>query len=168
MRFRRRLTLTHDGRRFLDRWGLVHDRIGGFYLHHISGPDPGMDLHDHPWSFISIVLSGGYFDKQAQIHADGSRHEPAQGNYWGWRQIVDVTRPDGIRRRWLPSVHRMPLDVAHRIVAADRGTWTLVLRGPTRRVWGFFPPGGRVPFTEYDYQTRRPSAAHGNSIRAEH
>lgn len=141
----RRLTLSHDGAKFLDRWGLVHDRLGGFYLHHIAGPDPGLDLHDHPWSFITLVLSGGYWELQADIFA-GVHGPPRHASWPHW------------------SVHRVPLTVAHRITVAAPGTWTLVLRGPTRRVWGFYLPDGRVPWTEYDYQTRRPSRAVGNHI----
>lgn len=158
-RLRRRLTLSHDDEPFLERWGLCHDRLGGFYVHKIAGPDPGMDLHDHPWAFVSIVLRGGYFEHVAQT-AEATEYADnpwPTGRYWGWRQIVDVTKPNGIRRRKLPALHRMPLDVAHRIVAVDRNTWTLVLRGPTRRVWGFYPPTGRVDWREYDYETRRPS-----------
>lgn len=154
-RFRRRLTLSHDGRPFLDRWGLVHDRIGGFYLHHIAAPDPGMDLHDHPWSFVSIILRGGYTEqfstvasavrcaRLAELLADPAAHGPVRD-----------------RLRW--SVRRYPLTVAHRITSASPGTWTLVLRGPTRRVWSFYPPTGKVAWTEYDYATRRPSRATGN------
>lgn len=134
---RRRLTLAHGGRLFLNRWGLCHERIGGFYLHHIAGPDPGMDLHDHPWSFVSIVLRGGYTELRARVFSDV--HDPP------------VT---SARRRW--SVKFTGLLDAHRITLAAPGTWTLVLRGPTRRVWGFYPPDGRVEWTAYDYATRRP------------
>ncbi len=141
-RLLRRLTLNHDGRPFLDRWGLVWDRLGGFYIHHIAGPDPGLDLHDHPWSFVTVVLRGAYTDLQAPINAWGSGHAPARTHDWG---------------RGRTRVHRMPLGVAHRIVAVEPGTWTLVPRGPTRRVWGFFVGNQRVPWTEYDYETRRPS-----------
>lgn len=66
-------------------------------------------------------------------------------------------------RRW--SVHRMPLDVAHRIVRVEPGTVTLVLRGRKVRRWGFFLPpdqGGWVDWEDYDYATRRPVAARSN------
>ena len=149
---RRRLTLTHDGKRFLDRWGLAHDRIGGFYIHHIEGPDPGLDLHDHPWSFITIVLRGGYVHNYAPVRDDGT---------------LDFVRLAAVGTGINHRVARMPLDIAHRIVLVrPGGAWTLVLRGPTRRVWGFYPPTGRVPWDVYDYATRRPSRAHGNSIAA--
>lgn len=148
MRLLRRLQLSHRGEVFLNRWGLAHDRIGGFYIHHIPGQDPGMDLHDHPWPFITIVLRGGYVDVQAQIHADGQAHDKETRFPWG--------KMDRYGYLSGPRIHRMPLDVAHRIVGARPNTWTLVLRGPTRREWGFYPPGGKVSWTEYDYKSRRP------------
>jgi hypothetical protein len=153
MNLLRRLNLRHDGKTFLERWGLVHDRVGGFYVHRIDGPDPGLDLHDHPWSFVTIVLRGGYIDLQAHIHADGQHHDERMTRFvWGHRHD---------RYGYLvgPRIHRMPLDVAHRIMSARPGTWTLVLRGPTRRVWGFYPPEGRVEWTTYDYDNRQPSAS---------
>lgn len=154
-KLRRRLTLSHDGRPFLDRWGLVHERVGGFYLHHIAGPDPGKDLHDHPWAFISIVLRGGYTEQHAPtaIAVDIAR-SAEMGHRWG------TDRKPRVWRRW--TVHRMPLSIAHRIVNARRNTWTLVLRGPTRRVWNFYPPTGKVAWTEYDYAARRPSSWKSN------
>ena len=135
---RRRLNLAHDGRTFLDRWGLVHERLGGFYLHHIAAADPGLDVHDHPWWFATIVLRGGYtehyFPDARRAHGETIRH---------WLRF---------------SVHTMPLTVAHRIIDAEPNTWTLVLRGPTRRDWGFYVRDiGWIPWGVYDYENRRPS-----------
>lgn len=146
---RRRLTLTHDGRTFLDRWGRVHDRIGGVYLHHIADADPGIDLHDHPWWFVSIVIKGCYWEVRASTRAPAA-----------------IVR--GQRRRW--SIKTMRLDEIHRITNAAPGTWTIVLRGPTVRKWGFYVRNtvmGRwdwVWHEAYDYAKRRPSKAVGNHI----
>jgi hypothetical protein len=144
----RRLTLSHGGRTFLDRWGIV-TRWGGFYLHHIAGPDPGMDVHDHPWAFVSLVLRGGYDEEYIGTHE-------AVAAAWCAERWPETCTP-GVARchRWL-SVHRVPLNVAHRIIAVQPGTWTLVLRGPDRRVWGFYPPSGRIEWDRYEYATRRP------------
>lgn len=165
-RLRRRLTLTHDGRTFLDRWGLCHERWGGFYVHHIAGPDPGKDLHDHPWAFVTIILRGGYTEHYARCpdgpNGAGRYVHPSKIEACYMAEIAerwpDTCTAGFVRRwRWL-SVHRMPLGAAHRIVDARPGTWTLVLRGPTRRTWGFYLPTGWVAWTEYDYDARRPSS----------
>lgn len=133
----RRLTLRHDGRPFLERWGFDLGPVG-VYVHHVAGPDPGLDLHDHPWPFVSVVLSGGYSEHVSEVRALHST------TYRSWP-------------RW--SVHSMSFGVAHRITSARPGTWTLVLRGPKSRPWGFFVDGRWVAWDEYDYATRRPGSA---------
>jgi hypothetical protein len=149
---RRRLTLSHNGHRFLERWGLVHERLGGFYLHNIADADPGLDLHDHPWTFASFILRGGYTEEFAEDARQPHR---------------TVTR---FCNRW--SFHRVPLGHAHRITSARPGTWSLVLRGPTRRVWGFFivhPFDGFTwhAWTAYDYGTRRANTVISNLTASE-
>lgn len=140
----RHLDLIHDGATFLRRRGFDLRRFGGVVVHHIDGPDPGMDLHDHPWSFVTIILRGGYIEEAAHTMVLKLAAEHGYG--------VDVT----VRRwrRW--SIHRMPLTVAHRIIHADQDTLTLMLRWRKVRTWGFYTPAGWVSWEDYDYATRRP------------
>lgn len=56
----RRLDLRGpDGSTFLRRRGIEHERLGGLLLHFLDGPDPGLDLHDHPWASMIPQPSGG-------------------------------------------------------------------------------------------------------------
>lgn len=131
----RRLDLIHGGRTFLRRRGLDL-RWGGILVHRIDAADPGMDLHDHPWAFVSIVLRGGYTEEFCDTRlATGDLGERT------WR-------------RW--SIHRMPLNIAHRITAVEPNTVTLVLRTRKTRRWGFYLPTGWVDWEAYDYAQRRP------------
>ena len=143
----RRLALVGPTGEFLTRRGLDL-RIFGLYVHRIRQADPGLDLHDHPWSFVSIVLRGGYVEERAEI-----RRAPQYAE-WSDRTL------DG-RRGWLAtwragSVHRVRLDEAHRIVEVEPGTVTLVLRGRKLRAWGFYLETGWVDQRAYDYEARRP------------
>lgn len=141
---RRRLTLRDAGGFvYLDRWGVEVPRLGGILLHRIDRPDPGLDLHDHPWRFRSLVLAGSYTE---DIGHGIARHRP----------------------RWSYAGH--DLDERHRIAHVEPGTWTLVVRGPHRQTWGFFLGNGNewVPWNEYDYQTRRPGSATSNKAEEEH
>lgn len=172
----RTLDLLHDGRTFLRRRGVEHARVGGILIHRIDAPDPGLDLHDHPWPFVSIVLRGGYREDYAQVLG---REEPGDWCYCpgcgcavcshdplGCRYHPTCTNPglgplaERTWRRW--SVHRMPLGVAHQILSVEPGTVTLVLRRPKVQAWGFFLPTGWVPWERYDYRTRRPSSVRSN------
>ncbi len=142
-RIRRRLTLRRgDGTTYLDRWGISHPRIGGVLLHRMDAPDPGVDLHDHPWWFCSIILAGGYVEERATTkNATALAHlaetvEKRTGRYEprGWLET---------RRRW--SIRTMRRSECHRIVAlTGRRSWSLVINGPRRGTWGFYEPDGFV------------------------
>lgn len=144
----KRLRLTRgDGKVYLDRWGF-RCPLFGLFLHRMEAPDPGLDLHDHPWWFASIVLRGGYTE-----HRNLSRDAPL------WSEIAEEAADRGKKpfaRGWrvarpARSVKTMRLDECHRIVSLDRTpTWTLVITGPIRRRWGFYLPTGFVDDAVYD------------------
>lgn len=145
----RRLTLRRaDGQVYLNRWGLSHDRIGGILLHAMEAPDPGVDLHDHPWWFVSFVLWGGYTEQRSLV-----REAPMLA------QIAERFGPSALRgvevKRRPLSMRSMRLDECHTITTLHRRTcWTLVIKGPRRRSWGFYLPGGYMPEAEYDATMR--------------
>ena len=131
----RRLVLRRaDGQVYLSRWGFGHDRVGRVLLHRMDAPDPGLDLHDHPWSFVSIVLRGGY----TEVRCDAR-----------------ITSGDRVNARRPGSVQLMRLDETHTIVRLHRQRcWTLVIGGPRRRRWGFYVNGKWMPEAEYDATIR--------------
>ena len=52
------------GRPYLHRWRLLSLPNGRrLYLHHFVRSDSQRDLHDHPKTFISIGLLGGYVEE---------------------------------------------------------------------------------------------------------
>ena len=149
-RWWRHLDLTHDGKTFLRRRGIDFGKRAGIYVHLIDGPDPGIDMHDHPWSLATFVLRGGYMELAADTTSLALAAERGLG--------VHPTVRDW--RRW--SIHKVPTTHAHRIIHADRGTVTLVARWRRCRTWGFWQPDGWVAWNRYDYATRRPCAAASN------
>lgn len=143
----RALDLVGPRGRFLRRRGLDL-RLFGIYVHDIEQPDPGLDLHDHPWPFVTLILRGAYTEVFAEARTASSLAEYAEH--------VPSAVP-GLSRTWHRwSVHRIPMTDAHRIVACEPGTRTLVLRGRKTRRWGFYLPAGRLDQTRYPYDERRP------------
>lgn len=144
----RRMRLRRsDGQVYLDRWGIGHDGVGRILVHRMEAPDPGVDLHDHPWWFVSIVLWGGYTEQRAEVRqaADIATEAERHGVPYRGQQV---------RRRWL-SVRTMRLDDCHTITSLRRRTcWTLVIGGPRRRIWGFYLPTGWVSEWVYDHTVR--------------
>lgn len=99
---------------YLTRWRIVETPWLSLYLHRMDRPDSRPTLHDHPWSFVSLVLRGGYDEMRLNNHT---------------RQVV---------RRSVRRLNVMRRDDAHYIerLHADR-TWTLLLVGRRRRTWGY-------------------------------
>lgn len=132
-----RLTLRRndDGEIYLKRYGIEHARIGGVFVHRMSAPDPGKDLHNHPWRFWSLILWGGY------VEAVPWEPRPFHVN----RMNI---------RRW-GSWQRFDLTQRHRIThLRRRSSWSLVIHGPHKRSWGFFTPDGYVDRQDYDESRR--------------
>lgn len=108
-----------DGTHYLARLRIVQTPWFGVYLHDIFEDDGDRDPHNHPWSFVSIVLRGHYTERLYPDPLNTRQH------------FVLKTH-----RRW--SAHRMGRSSAHRIVEAAPGLKTLILVGPRRASWGFF------------------------------
>lgn len=96
---------------YLRRWAL-ETPWGSLRLHHWRSGDDPRALHDHPWAFWTLVLSGSYCDVT-----------PA-GREW--------LRPGTLRFR--PALHR------HTVEVAPGGCWTFLWTGPHERFWGFWTP----------------------------
>lgn len=125
-KFFRRLTLRRgDGRVYLDRWGIGLWWLGTIYVHKMSAPDPGVDLHDHPWAFVTIPLVGGYQESRATVRNDRDR-----GRTRGFAT-------GELRRPFRPRVMR--LNECHTIThLLGPVSWSLVITGPVKQDWGFF------------------------------
>jgi hypothetical protein len=134
MTARRKLVRTDNGRTYLERWGVEHWRIGGVFLHRITAPDPGQDMHDHPWWFVSLILTGSYVEARGTMRTDLQR----------WQK----------RERW--SLKPLRTDELHKIVHVNGPAWTLVVHGPKVRNWGYKDLAGRwIAHERYHEQSRR-------------
>lgn len=95
---------------YLSRLMLIRTPLFGLYLHIIRRPDWAHCQHDHPWSFTTLILRGGY--------------EEEVGDQ------TFVRRPGYVGHR--------PRTFEHRIVRLLNGpALTLVFRGPNHESWGF-------------------------------
>ena len=96
-------------------------------LHYINGPDPEPHLHDHPVTFLSLILRGGYSELRG-----------------GYTQHGVIRTP-----RWYNWIRASIFD-AHTIIAVKPRTVTLALMGPKTREWGFHTPDGWVHWKAYN------------------
>lgn len=129
-----RMTLKDPaGAVYLKRLRIIQTPFFGVYLHDILSPDSDRVPHSHPWSFVSLVLRGGYLE---HVYFPGG---PVLGKSYGLFR-------DRFRAHVFPSGGGQ----VHRIDAVLPKTKTLVVVGRRRDDWGFFVDGiGLVPWRTY-------------------
>lgn len=106
-----------DGRAYLERYHLTE--LARF--HRFVSDDPQVDLHDHPWDYITVILDGGY------------------------REVT----PDGAMEYGPPCVLRRRAEDPHRIELLGDSAPTLIATGPVRRRWGFHTDAGWRHWAQY-------------------
>jgi len=89
------------------------------FIHKFLKSDPD-DVHDHPWPYATLILSGGYWEWIPKINTLGEQW----GEYRVWRG------PGHFRLCSAESYHRIELD-------PNVTAWTMFMPGPQRREWGF-------------------------------
>lgn len=108
-------------------------------VHWLNHPDPEPYLHDHPVSFLSLILRGSYCEVHT-TNRPGNAVRTADGSY------VVMTR-----RAWFNWV---PYHKRHTIVAVAPRTTTLCFNGPARQVWGYYTPEGKISWKDYVQEQR--------------
>lgn len=133
MHFLQKHLQWHDIKRtpedlYIRRFFLIHPEFGLFrnpkwrtvFIHYIARSDDDDHLHDHPWGFISVLLSWSYVE------------EDKTGFHRIW--------PFMPRYREATYQHRLHL---------SRPVWTLFIHYDRIRDWGFQTKERWVPHTEY-------------------
>lgn len=104
-------------------------------LHWLLTPDPEPYLHDHPVTFLSIILRGWYLERR-------DSWTTLQLNCW---------------YNFIRATDR------HSICKVAPHTLTLCFMGPKTREWGFHTPDGWVYWKEYYRAQRLARMSHANS-----
>jgi hypothetical protein len=99
---------TNIGEKFT-RYSLIKTRWGNLYLHQLNAPDWHPTCHSHPWSFITLLIKGGYLE---QVGAKN------------------------FHRRVGTILYR-PAEFAHNVITPYGTSWSLVVTSPKKREWGF-------------------------------
>jgi len=129
---------------YLWRLNVIETPLFSVKIHKICSPDGDKEMHDHPWSFISIVLLGAYYEERPARDAGGSRKKPSMV---GCHYSLDRVGVPMIQVRLIRWLNFGRAEQLHRISSLlprspGRPVWTLVLCGPRRREWGFVGSNG--------------------------
>lgn len=145
-----------DGSLYMERRFILErkdEQHGHVRLHHICTEDRDQHFHDHPFSFWSFVLTGGYCELRPRTRGPCFYSPHPFGKY---EQVEEATS------QWRYSgdfAYRHACD-RHRIVYVLPDTWTLVFAGPLRQWWGFYTKVGKIHWRDYE-------TSHINSTRKE-
>lgn len=115
---------AYEGNRWHIKW------LPSVRIHHILRQDTDPHMHNHPWTFRSVVLKGGYIEARPWSQANEYK-----------RSVV--SRPAG-------STYKLGADEFHRIMCVSQGgAWTLFVTWRYQHTWGFKTSTGVVPWREY-------------------
>jgi|SRR5882672_10112341 len=127
----KKIILTRDGEEeYLIRYYLINERPKlRVTLHNTILSDQG-PLHNHPWPWSSLMLTGGYFE-----------HTP-EGKFW---------REEGsFRTRKAKDLHS--LEVSPEV---KDEVWTLFIMGEKEQDWGFIQEDGSIKqWQQYLFEQR--------------
>ena len=118
-----RWTFTPSG--YITRLHVLKTPWCALMIHWINGPDPEPDLHDHPVTFLSIILRGGYTEFV------GTK---------AWKNLRNI--------RWWNFIRAG--NHIHKIAEVEPNTVTLCFVGPKVREWGFHTKDGWVYWKDYN------------------
>jgi hypothetical protein len=119
---------------YMRRW-ILRTPWGSLRVHHILRSDDDRHLHDHPFDFTSLLLTGGYTEETPI--ADSVAISAEARKTLRWRIFYGRF---SIVRRQAEQLHRLIL---------SKPVWTLVVAGPKRRSWGFETPKGWIHHLRY-------------------
>lgn len=112
---------------YIDRLHLIKTPWFAVCLHWINKPDAEPYLHDHPVTFLSVILRGGYLEIRGR-HGIFKRHT--------WYNFIRATDK-------------------HTIVQVEPNTLTICFMGPKTREWGFHTGDGWVHWKKYYEEQRK-------------
>lgn len=112
-----------DNEPYLERYYLFLKDRNRFpfnvFVHKFLKSDPD-DVHDHPWPYFTLILTGGYWEWIPQFNEAGNM----TCEIGKWRG------PGHFRFCSAKSFHRIEVD-------PSVNTYTLFVPGPKQRDWGF-------------------------------
>lgn len=91
------------------RFTLAKTRWFNIYLHRLNAPAWHPECHDHPWSFVAILI---------------------------WRGYLERTNT-GDHRRWPGAILWRPATFTHNVITPYGTSWSLIFTTPKTRDWGF-------------------------------
>lgn len=129
---------------YMRRWRFLRTPWFELRVHHIVRSDGDRELHDHPFDFVSFIISGGYWEERL---VDGALNN----------RTMTRCLPGSFIFRKAETLHRLSLNtlVDDLEDEYDLPAWTFVIAGPRRREWGFVTETGEGWISWKEHVARR-------------
>ena len=113
---------SKDGKLHFRRWQIIKTPWFSIYIHGIYAADEDKHLHNHPWDYISMVLSGSYIEKT--------------NKNINFLSLGTITKRNG------NDYHKI-----YKLLS--KSVYTLFIVGPVKRHWGYSVDGNHITHEEY-------------------
>lgn len=125
---------------YLVRYVLFRTRFLSIYIHRFLLPDDEVP-HDHPFHFITYIVSGGYREQRWQ---QGRGRLAAHSKHilkWSKERLPDAIRkPGSFALRKKSDIHRVVLDRPYALEEKELAPLSICIIGPIKKNgWGFYP-----------------------------
>lgn len=124
---------------FIRRLHLIKTPWFAVVLHWIRKPDEEPWLHDHPVTFLSLILRGWYQERREKFETVDGGMGFVGGGYEDYSG----------KRKWWNFIRASKYD-RHTITDCDPKTLTLCFMGPVRRQWGYHTDSGWKFWKDYN------------------
>lgn len=129
---------------YLVRYIVFKSKYGCFYIHRFMRSDSD-DPHDHPWNFITYIVSGGYKEKFYDLDKP-TQNSNAQA-YFGadakftsfWTPRTNVRLPGSFAFRRATDIHQVVVDRPYLMHEIEQAPLTACIMFSRQRNWGFWP-----------------------------
>lgn len=122
------IIVSKTGEVHFRRYRLLATPWFSIYLHQILKSDEDLDMHDHPWDFESMILSGAY--------SEFSKKEP------DFKHIE-------YNKYYAGDCIKHKATDAHKIILRSPSVWTLVCVSGRERDWGYQTSKGWIDDKTY-------------------
>ena len=132
---------------YLIRYYVIQNRFFNVFIHQFLRSDRD-DLHDHPWNFVTYLVSGSYTEnrwneKTGKVESTRRINAP----YNDYMQTVHLKQNVFVYRR-ATDQHQVVVDQDLKEADKDKAALTLFISGPTKREWGFIKQEESMFFNE--------------------
>lgn len=121
--------VSQAGTTHFRRWRLFWTPWLTIYLHQIANSDLGIDKHDHPFNFWSLILKGAYIEDSRYAREDYLKEH------------IKIFTPGMINKKQMLDCHKLTLLST---------TWTLVFTTRRKHYWGYRTENGWVDHKVYN------------------